>query len=485
MGSKSYDVVIIGGGLAGLAAADLLAGHRLRVLLLDENVHSGGQLLRKTALKPGRKTGSDPDRLKRIGFELRDRVCRKEIDIMRRGRVPGIWPDRQLWIEDDQGRVSDLTAEFIILATGAREKFLPFRGWTLPGVISTGAAQILMKSAGVLPARETLIAGLGPLIYILAGEILRNGGRASAVLDRAFPADKIALSPLWLHQIPKLAEGAICMARLLSSKVPLRQRTGIVEARGRRQLESVVTAKVDRDGRFVTGTETVYQTDTLAVGCGFTANTELPRMAGCDLEYRPEKGGWVTCVDDGLETSEKNIYAAGEITGIAGGGKSYVEGQMAALSILSRLGLGKADRIRRQFSALARAREHQVRFGAFLNTLCRISPASYAAIPDDTLICRCEDVTMGQIRQAIRSGAATPAALKKATRSGMGNCQGRTCGPVLHDILGACTPESSAPRGPLSVRAPVKPVNLGALAGPGSAETQSRSSIPCRSEKIR
>ena len=165
-----------------------------------------------------------------------------------------------------------------------------------------------------------------------------------------------------------------------------------------------------------------------------------------------------------METSVENLYAAGETTGIAGAKKSYIEGKIAALSILQKLGIGDTNARQRQLIPLQRLWQHQRQYGKFLNLLCHIPAASYAAISDDTIICRCEDVTMGEIRKKLSNGFTTMGSLKKASRSGMGNCQGRICGPILHDILAAYTRKSPTQIGPLSIRPPIKAVPLEALA---------------------
>jgi hypothetical protein len=374
-----------------------------------------------------------------------------------------------LFIEDHEGRIIEAPAEYIIFATGAREKFLPFKGWTLPGVISTGAAQILMKSSGVLPAGETLIGGAGPLLLVLANEIIKNGGRVPAVMDEVYFRDQLRFLTLWRHQSRKMIESAITLSRLLFSRIPVRHGIRILEARGKAELEEVITVRLDRQGLNIPGTEARIKTACLAVGYGFTPNLELPQLAGCKLEYRADRGGWIVSVDEHLETSVANVYAAGEVTGIAGSGKAFLEGQMAALAILRRLGLLEEHGFYTRWAILRGERQKQLEFGKFLNDICRIPPGSYTAISDDTVICRCEDIRMGEIRRHIQSGFSTPTALKKATRSGMGYCQGRICGPILHDLLATFRGEAYPDLLPLSARMPVKPVRLEALAGLSAA----------------
>ena len=250
----------------------------------------------------------------------------------------------------------------------------------------------------------------------------------------------------------------------MAARVPIQQAVRVVEARGGQSLETVVAARVDASGRVCRGTETLYQADTLTVGQGFAPNIELPLQAGCRISYGMDKGGWYVAVTDAMETSLAGIYAAGETTGIAGGGKSYIEGRMAAWDILH-----KQDRVDPQtcvcrIRTLTRMRNRQLRYGRFLNLLCHPQAAVYADIPDEVIVCRCEAISMGEIRRHLAQDVATMNGIKKATRCGMGFCQGRTCGPILFDVIGDhCGPSAQA-IGFTAARTPVKSVSLGALA---------------------
>jgi len=365
---------------------------------------------------------------------------------------------------DQRGRVTEHRTDALILATGARERQLPFKGWTLPGVMATGAAQILMKSSGILPGRKTMIGGCGPLMLVLAAELLTHGGTVQAVMDQSKAAAKLgavaAVPAIW----PKLLEGAFYLARLAAARVPMQQGVRIVEARGRDCLDAVVVARSDANGRIIPGTETVCPADALAVGYGFAPNIELPLQAGCSVSFEVDKGGWIVDVDEAMATSLPGIYAAGEPTGIAGAGKSFIEGQLAAWEILYRRGRVNRRQYNRRTRPLKRWRNQQVQYGRFLNRWCRLDPACYDDIPDETIICRCEEITMVEIRRQLNNGFTTLNGLKKATRCQMGNCQGRICGPILTDIVSAYAQQSPHLAGCPSARAPIKPVRLGALA---------------------
>jgi NADPH-dependent 2,4-dienoyl-CoA reductase/sulfur reductase-like enzyme len=396
----------------------------------------------------------------KVGQAMMAHLKDKTITLIHHATVLGIDHDRELLIEEGGKKTFKANPRAILFATGARERFLPFKGWTLPGVFSTGAVQILMKSAGILPARKMLIGGAGLFLFTVAYEFERNGGRVLAVLEQAPLFHKIPSPSLFLSHIPKFAEGARYLGRLIRSQVPVRHSTSIVEARGERVLEEVVTARVDPHGRLSQGSEKVHRTRALAVGYGFVPNIELPQVAGCALTYDGSLGGWIVKVGDTLETTKENIFAAGEITGIGGARKSLIEGHMAALSILQKLGKGVE---KPSLSRLKEERRKHLCFGRYFNALYKIPDQALTNIADEAIVCRCEDLTMGDVRKAISEGHHTPAAIKKALRMGMGNCQGRTCGPVLHDILSLYTRRPGGQIPPLSVRTPVKPVPMSTL----------------------
>ncbi len=461
---SKYHIIIIGCGFAGLAAADILTRYNLDVLIIDENPHLGGQLLRKISTLKQTKKKFELDPIKKIGFELARSIAGQNIDILYTTQVLGLFPDHRILMVDHSEKIVECQGDFIICATGAREKYLPFKGWTIPGVMSTGAAQILMKSSGVLPAKTTLVGGTGPLQLALAAAILQNKGRVSAVLDQQNFKDKFGILHLWQHNLPKIIEGAIYLSRLFLQGTPIRQRTGIAEAIGKNQLEKVVTAQLDDQNGFIQGTERIYNTHALAVGYGFTPNIELPIQAGCDIKFDKKKGGWIVCVnEDTMETSLSAFFAVGEITGIAGAKKSYIEGRIAAWSILNQMELVNGSKNKANLRLLYYQRQHQIEYGAFLNAMCNVSDSAYQSIDDDTIICRCEEITMGDIRKTITDGFLTVNSIKKTTRCGMGLCQGRICGPVLFDILSGITHGHPGQIGEPSVRSPIKTVPLGAF----------------------
>ncbi len=464
----SYHVAIVGSGIGGLSAAVTLAGHGLDILLIDENIQPGGQLLRKSKKTVKKFFKFTPDSMKTKGFSLMEGIndVDSTIDRIHQAQVLGVFKDRRLLIhkeiKETSGNIIEVRAEHLIFATGARERYLPFKGWTLPGVMSLGAAQILMKSYGVLPGFNTIIAGSSPLMMVLASEILSNQGKVATVLDENPFSKNLRFLPLIQHHWPKLFEGAFYTAKMMRNQVPMVKRARILEAHGNTTFDAVIMAKTTPEGQVIHGTETKYTADALAIGYGFVPNIELAVQAGCDIEYQKGKGGWVVTADKNLESSVDSVFAVGEITGISGGKKSYIQGKIAAISILKKLGKinfkKQGLRLSKQMKHLHSLNHKQTAYAAFLNHLCQVPPNAYQQIHDDTLICRCENITMGTIKKAIRQGFITSGGIKKATRCGMGRCQGRICGTVISDIVMALTKKTPQEIGPSLSRAPVKNV---------------------------
>ncbi len=465
MADRNVAVAIVGGGLAGLAAASVLGRHGVGVLVLDDNPRAGGQYLRGGSAAGAART----DGIRRRGLGLIDGLPRARVEVVQCAEVAGIEPGFELLVTEGSEGVFTVRADQILLATGARERFLPFLGWTLPGVLSTGAVQVLIKQSGVLPAREILVAGAGLFPTAVAADILKSGGRVPAVLDEARHIRRLPPPLSFAGQVFKFARGGVLLARLLAAGVRVRHGVRMLEARGDRELREVVAARIDRRGAAVPGSEMVMPAACLAVGFGFSANTELAQLAGCRLAFDSALGGWVAAVNAELETSVAGIFAAGEITAIGGAAKSLTEGRLAGISILRQRGVRFSQETGPGASALRATRRRQLAFARYFNAQHTFGPEWMqrwvAGLSDEVVVCRCEGVRLGELRRAVAAGFTAPAGLKKATRSGMGFCQGSTCKMILLEVLAALTGRPLAEIPLPSVRMPVKPVPLGALAG--------------------
>lgn len=455
MKNNHYDVVIVGSGLAGLAAANEFSQLGVNFLVIEENYHLGGQLIRQQP--DGTPLDKHQDQTKKAGYRLAQQFAASE-RFIRNARILGVFDDNKVYLEQADGQTRLIESDYILLATGAREKFMPFKGWTLPGVLSLGGSQVMMKSSGILPGKQTVVAGGGPLLYVLSGQILRHGGQVPLILDRASLIEKMQFLKLMPPQWSKLSQVMHDMTTIITRSTPMRNQHAVVEARGEGRVEEVVYAKIDKLGRAITGTEHTVSADSLAIGQGLVANTELAAGAGCELSFVESLGGWIVNTDERLKTTQKHIYAAGEITGIGGGEQSLHEGQLAALQIAIQLGRQPANSAER-VEKLQAFRRRQRGFSRFLADLSRVPGSAWQDVSNDTIICRCEDISMGDVRRAMDLGLDSVNLFKRGTRMGMGRCQGRTCVPLLNDILQANDLQGA----PASTRFPVKPVNLTAL----------------------
>ncbi|MBS3819091.1 NAD(P)/FAD-dependent oxidoreductase [bacterium] len=458
-----YHVLIIGSGFSGMAAASFLADYDLNILLLDENIHIGGQLLRRIPEKLAEDSPHPPEKIKKIGYNFVEKVKEKKIDLLNKTVLMGVYENNKVLVERDRKETFTFTYDFLLFATGARERYLPFKGWTLPGVYSTGMLQVLMKSWGVLPAKKMLIAGSGLFLFAAAYEFLKNGGELQGIMEQSPFGNKIKFLPQVFHQFPKFTDGGRYLSKIYSSGVPVKYRRRVLEARGDKQLEEVVVGKVDRKGSLIKGTEKTYSTKALAVGYGFVPSIEAPQLAGCELEYSQQKGGWTVKVNDRMETSVENILAAGEVTGVGGAHKSLNEGKIAASTILEKWGLQSEAFPPKKVKKLQKKRKHHLSFVRCFNSLYKVKPESILEIPDETIVCRCESIDMKQIKEAVGMGCADPNALKISTRCAMGKCQGRTCAPVIYDILQILCRKTPQEIGLFSVRPPFKPISIHAL----------------------
>ncbi len=459
--AENYDVVIIGAGPAGMSAASILAEHSVKTLLIDENGRLGGQLWRKSTGPAGKTQLFSPSNCK-INLLVTPGYRNGNLCIQTPASVLAIFPEKQILISTKDEGVKEITAKYIIFATGAREKVRPFKGWTLPEVMTVGAVQILLKNYNVLAASKMLINGTGPLIYLLSGNVLSRNGKISALLDRSSFMTTLGVMRVMRGQLSKLGQGLSSFSYMLKGNVFPKYHTQIISAENKGGLIEVTTQKISLDGTMTGDFNQRYKTKLIAVTNGFVGNIELAQIAGCLLDYSLDKGGWFITVDSSMETSVNGMFAAGEITGIAGGSKAMVEGELAALSILYQSGKINGNDFDYKRGLLSVKRKRYQRFGAYLNHQWAIPRKEWDTIDDDTIICRCEDITLGKLRRWIKNGFTSPNVLKKATRCGMGNCQGRTCGPLIYDIIAAYAPTTKAE--PFSVRAPVKPVPLGDLA---------------------
>jgi NADPH-dependent 2,4-dienoyl-CoA reductase/sulfur reductase-like enzyme len=457
---ETVDVAVVGAGPAGLAAALAAAECGLRVALLDERSLPGGQYL-----LPGYAHGGALTESERLGGDLLRRLETGQVDWRPGVTVWNVEAGLTLGLFAD-GRATTLAAGAIVLASGAREQVAPFPGWTLPGVMTAGAAQLLAKRHGVLPGRRVLVAGSGPLLLAVAAKLSALGATVVAVLEASRPAQWLSHAPAARGQGGRFAEGWRYLSDLRKARVAYRFGSAVVAAQGAERVESVTVAPLDRAGRPLREGRSVVAVDALCVSFGFTPNVELAQLAGAWMVFDPLRGGWAPQVDENLESTASGLFVAGETGGVGGAGLALLTGRVAGLAAARRLGALSQDDLERAKAGLAGRRKRELRFAGMLNAVCAPPGGLSEIITDETIVCRCEEVTAGELRAAVReaAGIRTLDALKVWTRIGQGPCQGRTCGPIAGRLIAAeagCSPEAA---GTFAVRPPARPLPLGALA---------------------
>jgi NADPH-dependent 2,4-dienoyl-CoA reductase/sulfur reductase-like enzyme len=411
---RHYDVLVVGAGPAGLAAAWAAAQGVERVGLVDENQALGGQIWRGEA---------DHGRVKGEPGAWFQKVAQSAVEFIPAARVIALPRPGQLSAETPE-RCLTLTFRRLIMATGARERFLPFPGWTLPNVFGAGGLQALVKSGLRIEGKTVVVAGSGPLLLAVAAYLRSRGAVVRLIAEQAHRSSilrfglKLIGSPAKMSQALRL--------KLALRGIPYRTGCWPLSALGEGRLAGVTLT----DGR----TSWYEPCDYLACGFDLIPNTELARALGC--ETRPSG----VMVDDWQQTTVEGVYCAGEATGIGGLEKSLTEGRIAGYAAG-----GQPDAARALFSA----RQKSLSFANSLATAFALRDELRALPRPDTIVCRCEDVSWARILPY-----GFPRAAKLQTRCGMGPCQGRVCGPAIEFLR----------RWPQdSVRPPVFPARLESL----------------------
>lgn len=434
---RACDVLVVGGGPAGLSAAIAAAEAGASVVVLDERSATGGQYAKPLADSHG---DTAPDAQFRLGRELRDRAIRAGATLLSDAIVWGGFARDEI-AALVSGRAVVFRARRLVLAPGAHERPVPLPGWTLPGVMTTGALQTLVRAQRVCPGERVLIAGSGPLNMQLACELLAGGVKPLAVVESAPRPSAAAWREAWTmaRNAPDLVrEGIGMLLRLKRAGVPVLWGSRVQALHGDDRVRS---AQVTGGGNFLV--------DVVALNLGFQPEVGLARALGVPQRFVDVGLGHLASVaDEDGRTAVEGVFAVGDGAAIGGSRVAMARGRLAGLAAARELGLSAPDDVATR-GALARAEKFQ----QALWSLFRPSPAE--AVADETIVCRCEEVTAGRLRQELASGLTSLPALKKATRAGMGRCQGRFCAATVARLCPDAPGDDFAFAAP---RAPLRPV---------------------------
>ncbi|MDR8031567.1 NAD(P)/FAD-dependent oxidoreductase [Burkholderia cenocepacia] len=466
--SAALQPVIVGAGPAGVRAAEALVDAGLRPVVIDENARWGGQIYRQppanAAFVRGKRTLYGFEAAKADAVHRTMAALLPHVDYRPNTLAWSCGAGRVDTLQD--GREVTVPYSHLIVASGATDRMLPVPGWTLAGVYTLGGAQVALKAQGCAIGRCIVFAGTGPLLYLVAYQYAKAGAHVAAVLDTSPLRRQAGAAPALLRMPSIFAKGLYYHGWLRAHGVAIETGVTLERVLGDQHVTGLAWRAAGDSAQ--PAPPRVLDCDALGLGFGLRSETQLADLAGCRFGFDPLNRAWLPERDAAGRTSVRGLYVAGDGAGIAGADAAEASGRRAALALLDDAGIAsRSPSGQPDAAALERT---LARIGAFRAGLeaAFAPPAEQAArCPDDTIVCRCEEIDAGTLRRCVRDGAATELnRLKALTRVGMGRCQGRMCGDAAALVLAAETGRPLADVGRLRAQPPVKPFPISAaLAG--------------------
>jgi len=452
----THDLIVIGAGPAGMAAAFTATSLGLKTVLLDEQPGAGGQIYQNvTRVDANVAALLGPDYMR--GRTLADQLIRPGTELRQGALVWDVARDLTVTALQDN-RSFQLRAPQLIAATGAMERASPLPGWTLPGVLNAGATQIALKRAAAVPSVPVVLAGAGPLLLLVGCQLLDAGVVVAGIVETSPSTNRAAALrhlPAALAAPGYLLKGLRMMRRLRRARIPWFTQATDLAVEGKTQAEALRFLAGGRLRRIDAGVVLLHH--------GVVPNTQLSRLLRVEHDWDDAQLAWSPRVNAWGETSLAGFRIAGDGTSIAGALAAEASGALAAIDAAHAMQrLSDSERAQRA-APLTRALARQLRIRPFLDALYR-PPEWINAPADETVVCRCEEVTAGRVREMARLGCQGPNQTKFFSRCGMGPCQGRVCGLGVTQILARELGKPPAEVGAYRIRAPLKPVPMSSLA---------------------
>lgn len=458
--SDVYDIIIIGSGPAGMAAAQLASKYGAKILILDEQARVGGQIYRAVDAMKSRNR-------KELGKSYYDglRLTEAFHQTNKHGNIryipkASVWQlSKELEVGYSSGGVAQIvSAKEIIVATGAQERPFPVSGWTQSGVMTIGSAQILLKESE-LAIKNAIFAGSGPLFYLVIHQYLTAGIPIKAVIDLTPKSNYLTALrylPKALLGFSKILEGWKWKREIIKSKVPYFPNVTDLKITGKNHADGI-EYKQDTTWKAI-------KAEHILLHQGIVPNINITLAAGCKSSWDNAQACWTIDVDSWYQSSIPSIRVAGDGASIGGAIAAKNGGRIAALGALEKLGKITSQQRNSLAAPYKKALKLEMQVRPFLDTLFK--PAINFRIPKDkeTIVCRCEEITLGQIQEVLENGCASPNQLKSFSRCGMGSCQGRFCGLTVSELIAENLKKPVSEVGYYRLRPPIKPLLLQELA---------------------
>ena len=459
------NIVIVGAGPAGMSAA--IEAHRrgCTVTLVDEAARPGGQIYRQGSTNlPALQVGLPAERRRKQELIDRFESIMTHIDYRPRTTVYAAYTGPVVHLAHAT-QSETIRPHALVIATGVCERAVPFPGWTLPGVVYAGGVQALMKNSAIRAGDQVVVAGTGPLPVAVAAQLVEAGAtvRALALLH---PLSVMAKRPLGLWAGRSVIKEGMNYLRILKQAGVARYQGWIpLRAQGGSSLESVTIARHDGSGAALPGSECNISADLLAINFGFTANSELAQMIGADFTYTPESGGWIPTIDGFGATNQPGVFVAGDCAGLRGAWVASTEGRIVGAAAANHARNVANQSLLSELADTFNERARHTRFQQAVRETLRLPDGVWSWADADTLVCRCESVTLGRLRQAFADGHQSLDAAKRNTRAAMGWCGGRTCLQAVAALAAGGRPPADTP--PIRTRPVARPVPLGQVRAAG------------------